>query len=254
MNREHAEDIFEATNHNISKVRSKSRNKIVQSKTQAKPIELGWTAHPQLRALNLRHDLDVHYQPGANRSKKSKSSALAAAVQPTPKRDSVLRHWWENRSATALADERRWLLEELTGSDGFIDGKLQDLVFPKCTARRHPAANLLLQYARVGCLILVGRDWNPNEMEPSVTKFPHSSALVDDAILQIQVEAQEKPAQGFATIVRWDDIKHYPPSNLKISLLEMIPHKSRKYRVILDLSFALKVAGWDLPFVNEATK
>ena len=34
----------------------------------------------------------------------------------------------------------------------------------------------------------------------------------------------------------------------------MIPHKSRKYRAILDLSFALKILGWDLPSVNEATE
>ena len=34
----------------------------------------------------------------------------------------------------------------------------------------------------------------------------------------------------------------------------MIPHKSRKYRAILDISFALKVAGWDLLSVNKATK
>ena len=34
----------------------------------------------------------------------------------------------------------------------------------------------------------------------------------------------------------------------------MIPHKIRKYRAILDLSFALKVVGWDLPSVNEVTK
>ena len=33
----------------------------------------------------------------------------------------------------------------------------------------------------------------------------------------------------------------------------MIPHKSRKYRPILDLSFRLNVEGWDLPSVNEAT-
>ena len=32
----------------------------------------------------------------------------------------------------------------------------------------------------------------------------------------------------------------------------MILHKSRKYRAILDLSFALKVAGWDLPSLNKA--
>ena len=33
----------------------------------------------------------------------------------------------------------------------------------------------------------------------------------------------------------------------------MIPHKRRKYREILDLSFELKVTGWDLPSVNKVT-
>ena len=84
-------------------------------------------------------------------------------------------------------------------------------------------------------------------MEAAVTKVPHSPALKDDEISQIQVEAREELAQGFATIVRWDDIKQNPPSNLKISPLAMILHKNIKYRAILDLSFALKVAEWDLP-------
>ena len=47
INREHAEDSFEASNHSISKVKGKSRNTIVQSKTQTKPIKLNRTAHPQ---------------------------------------------------------------------------------------------------------------------------------------------------------------------------------------------------------------
>ena len=47
MNREHAEDSFEANNHNISKVRSKIRNTIVQSKTHSSFINLSRTAHPQ---------------------------------------------------------------------------------------------------------------------------------------------------------------------------------------------------------------
>ena len=34
----------------------------------------------------------------------------------------------------------------------------------------------------------------------------------------------------------------------------MIPHKSRKYIAILDLSFALKVAGWGITLVNKETK
>ena len=33
----------------------------------------------------------------------------------------------------------------------------------------------------------------------------------------------------------------------------MIPHKSRKYRVILDLSFHLQACGMTLPSVNDAT-
>ena len=72
----------------------------------------------------------------------------------------------------ALTDAQLRLLEELTGPDGVIDGKLRGLVFPIWRARRHPAANLLLQYARVGCPVSVGRDLNPDEIESSVTKGP----------------------------------------------------------------------------------
>ena len=158
-----------------------------------------------------------------------------ASVQPTPKQESLPQHWWESRSETALADDQQRLLEELTRTDGIIDGKLRGLIFPRWRARRHPAANLLLKYARVGCPVLIGRELTPDEMEAEIMKGPHSSALEDDAISQIQFEAWEKATKGFATILRWGDIKQNPPSNLKISLLAMIPHKSRKYRAILSL-------------------
>ena len=35
-------------------------------------------------------------------------------------------------------------------------------------------AYLLLQYARVVCLVSVGHDWTPDVMEAAVTKGPHS--------------------------------------------------------------------------------
>ena len=79
-----------------------------------------------------------------------------------------------NRSATTLTDDRRGLLEELTGTYGVIDGKLQGLEIPIWRARRHRAEILLLQYAQVGYLVLVGRYWTPDEMEAAVTKVPHS--------------------------------------------------------------------------------
>ena len=179
---EHVKDSFEAINCNTSKVRSERRNTIAQPTTQAKYIVLSWTAHTQFRALNLRHDSDMHYWSGANPSKKRESRALVAAIQPIPKRYRVLQHWWGNRSEKALADDQRRLLEELTGTDGVIDGKLQGILFPIWRVRQHMAENLLLQYAQVGWPVLVGRDWNIYEMETAVTKVPHSSALEDDAI------------------------------------------------------------------------
>ena len=215
MNWEHVEDSFEVNNRNISKVRRKIRNTISQSKKKDKPINLSRTDHPQFRALNLRHKSGVHSQPGANRRKKRESSVLAAAVHPTPKRDSVPRHWWENRSTTAFSDDQRRLIDDLTGPDGAIDGKLRGLVFPILRARRHLAANILLKYAQVGCPVSVGHGWTPYEMEAAVTKGFHSSTLEDYAISQIRVEAQEKAAQGFAPIVRWDNIKTEPTQREK---------------------------------------
>ena len=51
----------------------------------------------------------------------------------------------------------------------------------------------------------------------------------------------------------WDDIKDNPPEQLKISPVAMIPHKSRKYRAILDLSFKLRLKNGELLSVNKAT-
>ena len=56
-------------------------------------------------------------------------------------------------------------------------------------------------------------------------------------------------------MVLWDSIKDAPPTQLKISPIAMIPHKSRLYRAILDLSFKLRLQGGSvIPSVNETTK
>ena len=114
MNREHAEDSFEASNCNTGKVRSKSRNEIAQS---TKPINLSQTAHPQFRALDLRHESDVHSRPGANQRKISSRAHWRQLYSQHQKRDSVTQHWWKNSSETALDDDQRRLLEDLTGLD-----------------------------------------------------------------------------------------------------------------------------------------
>ena len=90
-------------------------------------------------------------------------------------------------------------------------------------------------------------------MEATVEKGPHVSALEPDAIAQIQIEAREKEAQGFARIYLREELKCCLPAKLKLSPLAMIPHKSRKYCAILDLLFALLVAGFKLPSVNDTS-
>ena len=54
MNREHVEDSFEANNHNISKVRSESRNKIVQSKTKVQAYQLKLDRPSAIPSIDLK--------------------------------------------------------------------------------------------------------------------------------------------------------------------------------------------------------
>ena len=71
----------------------------------------------------------------------------------------------------------------------------------------------------------------------------HRSALTILARKELSKETVEKVKNGFAKIVRYGDIKDRLPENLKISPVAMIPHKSRQFRCILDLSFCLKIDG-----------
>ncbi len=51
-----------------------------------------------------------------------------------------------------------------------------------------------------------------------------------------------------------DDIKGDPPKELKVSPVAAIPHKSKDYRSILDLSFRLRLEdGGEVPAVNETS-
>ncbi len=57
-----------------------------------------------------------------------------------------------------------------------------------------------------------------------------------------------------ARIVSWDPIKENPPKELKISLIATIPHKSKAFCSILDLSFSLWLEdSTTIPSVNDTT-
>ena len=125
---------------------------------------------------------------------------------------------------------------------------------PTGLALHHPAAQILTEYAMLGCPTETGKPWTKEQMQAAIDRGPHKSALQPDAITQLYEEVQEKVKLGQARIVSWDDIKDDPPPELKISPLAMIPHNSRMFRAILDLSFPIKLSdGTIIPSVNSTT-
>ena len=126
-------------------------------------------------------------------------------------------------------------------------------MIPRNAALHHPAATTLMEYAQHGCPVDCGRDWTIAELQAAVDRGAHPSAKEPAAAAACRREALERVADGCCRVVKWNTIKHKPPPNLKISPIAAIPHKSRQFRMILDLSFALKVDGKPLPSVNDAS-
>jgi hypothetical protein len=132
-------------------------------------------------------------------------------------------------------------------------GKLK-LMNPNKYALKHPAAPLLKEYADDGCPVNCGPDWSKDKIETLLEKGPHSSAKSKEAIKQLRQETLLKISNNYARVVKWGDIKNNLPPKLKLSPVAMIPHKSKKFRCILDLSFTLHKNGQRYSSVNETTK
>ena len=133
-------------------------------------------------------------------------------------------------------------------------GKIKKLVQPRKEALKHEAASLIDSYATEGCPADCGPDWTRDHIEAALLKGPHSSATKDDALRALVAETKEKVKNGYARILRYGDIKHKLPKKLKVSPVAMIPHKTRYFRTILDLSFRLRHKGELLESVNSATE
>ena len=125
---------------------------------------------------------------------------------------------------------------------------------PSNVALDHPAKEVLLQYAQDGCPVETGKQWTRQMIEAAVLRGPHVSALVPEAMEQLQSEVAEKEKNDQVRVVNWDDIKDDLPKELKVSPIAMIPHKSRQFRAILDLSFGIRLEdGEQVPSVNESS-
>ena len=112
---------------------------------------------------------------------------------------------------------------------------------PTGVALLHPAAPLLLEYATKGCPVDTRTPWTKQQVVAAIRCGPHVSALAPDAMLQFDAEIAEKVAAGQARLVSWVSLQSCLPPQLKISPIAMVPHKSRAYRAILDLSFNVRL-------------
>lgn len=127
------------------------------------------------------------------------------------------------------------------------------LMAPSGEALQHPAADMLLEFSIKGCPVHTGPKWTTEMLYAALDKGAHPSAMEPEASSQLRAESLEKAAQGFCRLVPWNDVKDDPPANLKFSPIAAIPHKSRAFRMILDLSHGVTVNGEQMPSVNEAT-
>jgi hypothetical protein len=130
---------------------------------------------------------------------------------------------------------------------------LQDLMFPKNDVLDHLAGRDLLQCALNGCPVDCGSNWSYKQLLAAITNGPHASANMDEAVTACRKEAMDRVAEGCCGLVYWDDIKDNIPPNLKILPIAAIPHKSREFRMILNLSFKLLLNGKRVETVNEAS-
>ena len=69
----------------------------------------------------------------------------------------------------------------------------------------------------------------------------------------LRLKGHTKVQNGFVKILKYKTIKDRLPPTLKVSLASSIPHKSRQYCLILDISFLLPINGKYLSLVNGAT-
>ena len=126
---------------------------------------------------------------------------------------------------------------------------------PSNLALHHPAADLLKQYATEGCPVDTGRHWTKQEIVAAIERGNHP--MEPSAMQQFHDEALAKQERGLVEIIDWEALKALPddqfPKALKSSPLSAVPHKSRGWRAILDLSWVLKWEGGEVQSVNAAS-
>ncbi len=111
-----------------------------------------------------------------------------------------------------------------------------------------------MDWATFGCPTKTGQPWTQADLEEAIARGPHQLALTPEAIEHFAQEIKEKVRTHQARVVAWDTMKDSPPTELKISPIAAIPHKSKAFWLILDLLFQLRLKhGGVWKAVNNTT-
>ena len=78
------------------------------------------------------------------------------------------------------------------------------------------------------------------QIKAALRRGLHLSAMKPAAMKAFKDEVASKLKQKQVRILSWEGIQSKPPSELKLSPMAQIPHKSRAYRTLLDLSHEVK--------------
>ncbi len=100
---------------------------------------------------------------------------------------------------------------------------------PAGIATLYPVGELLAKWSQLGCPTKTGRPWSKEEIWAAVERGPHQSSLTPEALIHFAEESVEKVKAGQAKLVLWDNIKGNPPSQMKVSPIAAIPHKSKAF-------------------------
>ena len=104
----------------------------------------------------------------------------------------------------------------------------------------HPFGETLQEW-QTGVPVDCGKPWGREAIDAAVKRGPHPTARAAEAIALVHEDVAYQIKAGFSKIALWDDIKDNLPPTFKISPVAVIPQTGRRGRIILDLSFAVRL-------------
>jgi hypothetical protein len=129
------------------------------------------------------------------------------------------------------------------------------LMKPTGVALLHPFSSNLQEWREKGVPVDCGDPWSRQAIEESIKRGNHVSATTKEAIDLIKSDVDCQIKAGLTKLIPWETIKDDPPYNLKISPVEVIFYKERRGRILMDLSFPVKLGNKIIQqSVNETTR